>query len=125
MNILFPLVNADTWPKHERLGEAIKSEVLTELGCRGPPPSPPSHSAPPPDENNEQDDDSIIGVGIPAANATPEVMFDNMASNASDLWALTCTISHMCAGFDIFESYFGAYDEAVLHMVRTLGKLPD
>lgn len=171
MNILFRLANADTWTEaqvYEKLGEPIRSEVLTESGIppcdtsapayvvespsmstllspsllsgditvidfgtafflshRDPPLSSSSPSALPTDEDKKKEEDNIpIAVGIPAAYAAPEVMFDNVASKASDVWALACTIFHMRAGFDIFESYFGGYDEALGHMVCTLGKLP-
>ena len=75
MNILFPLVNADTWPKHERLGEAIKSEVLTELGTPPWDASAPAYVVEPPSMSNLlspsllSSDILVIDFGRPSSQA--------------------------------------------------------
>jgi serine/threonine-protein kinase SRPK3 len=55
----------------------------------------------------------------------PEYRFDNVASLASDIWGLACTIFEIRAGRPLFNTYFGAHSDVMRDNVLTLGKLPE
>jgi len=55
----------------------------------------------------------------------PEYRFKNVASLASDIWGLACTIFEIRAGRPLFSTSFGARSEVMRDTVLTLGKLPE
>ena len=55
----------------------------------------------------------------------PEYRFDNVASLASDIWGLACTIFEIRAGRSLFSSFFGDHSEVMADNVCTLGKMPE
>lgn len=55
----------------------------------------------------------------------PEYRFDNVASLASDIWGLTCTIFEIRARRPLFSTCFGAHSEVMRDNVLTLGKVPE
>ncbi len=146
MNILFRLTSLDALTEdqvYERLGKPVKSTVMSVAKTSPSDASAPSYVVERASMLNL--DPSLIshdilvvdfgqtfisssagvGVGTPAAYAAPEIIFDGIASKASDVWALACTLFHIRAGFDIFESFLGGPDEALQDMVRSLGPLPE
>ena len=55
----------------------------------------------------------------------PEYRFDNVASLASDIWGLACTIFEIRAGRSLFTTFFGAHSDIMWDNVLTLGKMPE
>jgi serine/threonine-protein kinase SRPK3 len=56
---------------------------------------------------------------------SPEAHFAEQISSPSDIWSLACTMFEICAGFPLFETFLGGYDEALTEIVATFGKLPE
>ncbi|KAH8170580.1 protein kinase domain-containing protein [Sarocladium implicatum] len=66
------------------------------------------------------------GLGTPASYCAPECHFDRAATTKTDIWALACTIFEIRAGYSLFETFMGAFeDEVVQQIVVMLGKLPE
>lgn len=145
-NVLLQLRGTDTWSTesiYKQLGHPMKEEVFTfsgekpddcapeylvesasfshvdsdymshqalliDLGEAFLDPSPPSH-----------------GVGTPLSYCSPELLLGKMASKASDIWALACTIFEIRAGYPLFESFVGSRGEILEEMVRIVGPLPE
>lgn len=61
----------------------------------------------------------------PASYAAPELLFGSQSSFSSDIWSLGCVVYAICAGRELFESFFGSGDEVLEQMVQSLGRLPD
>jgi serine/threonine-protein kinase SRPK3 len=57
--------------------------------------------------------------------AAPELFFGSQSSFSSDIWSLACVLYAICAGRDMFESFFGTRDEVLQQIVQSLGPLPD
>jgi len=57
--------------------------------------------------------------------AAPELIFGSQSSFSSDIWSLACVLYAICAGREMFESFFGTEDEVLQQMVQSLGRLPD
>lgn len=55
----------------------------------------------------------------------PELLFDEIVSFASDVWALGCLICYIRSAASPFDGFFNELEPTVIEMVRTLGRLPD
>ena len=64
------------------------------------------------------------GVGTPLSYAAPELLLEKKAGQASDIWALACTMFELRSGFPLFESFIGQRTEILQEMVRILGAPP-
>jgi serine/threonine protein kinase len=66
------------------------------------------------------------GLGTPASYCAPECHFDCAATTQTDIWALACTIFEIRAGYPLFETFLGEYeDEVASQVVTALGKMPE
>lgn len=145
-NILLQIADIDAWSEQEifhKLGQPIKVKVRAPTG-QDIGPSAPAYQVEPVlmsniDPQYLRDEILVVdfglsffnenppanGVGTLASYAAPEIIFDNQASFWSDIWALGCIIFEIRSGEQVFESFFGGYDEVVRQMVQTFGKPPE
>lgn len=143
-NILLQIANIDSWTEDElfeRLGRPETEPLL--LWSREPPgPSAPSHMVQPVsmavlDRCYLTDEVKIIDfgesfdlrappqkLGTPAHYCSPELLLDEGAGAASDVWALACTIYEIQTGPELFEPGYDA-DDAITQFVLLLGKMPE
>jgi serine/threonine-protein kinase SRPK3 len=64
-------------------------------------------------------------IGIPFSYCAPEVIFDSIVSEYSEIWALGCVIAEVRGGRPLFLRWSGGPDEILRQFVQTLGQLPD
>ena len=65
------------------------------------------------------------GMGIPMSYMAPELLFENIAGTASDLWALGCTIYEIRAGKPLIHMFMGETPEdTAVEIAHTLGAFP-
>jgi serine/threonine protein kinase len=64
-------------------------------------------------------------VGTPDAYCSPEVLFDQRASAASDVWALACCSYGIRGSLQLFESAEEDSESIIRQMVQMLGELPE
>jgi serine/threonine protein kinase len=62
------------------------------------------------------------GMGIPMSYMAPELLFENIAGTASDLWALGCTIYEIRAGRPLIDMFMGeSPEDTAREIAHTLG----
>ena len=145
-NVLLQLKGFDEWSTdkiYQHLGQPNKEKTLTSSGQR------PDSTAPEylvePASFVAMDYETMLiqvllvdlgeafqeqypppkGVGTPVWYRSPELMLENRASKASDIWALACTMFEMRSGFKLFGSFFGSYHQVLEEMTRLLGIPPE
>lgn len=65
------------------------------------------------------------GMGIPMSYMAPELLFENIAGTASDLWALGCTIYEIRAGRPLIDMFMGeSPEDTAREIAHTLGAFP-
>ena len=144
-NVLLRLANVDKWSLDDvdcQLGIPIKDEIFLISGDK------PSNSAPKyivqptsfSSVASEHVYEKILlidlgeaffqlspppkGVGTPVSYCSPELILQGKASASSDIWALSCTMFEMRAGFPLFESFIRSSNEVLREMIRILGTPP-
>ncbi|KAI9739288.1 MAG: hypothetical protein M1834_007501 [Cirrosporium novae-zelandiae] len=70
-------------------------------------------------------DDAPGGVGTVMEYCSPELLLEDKASKASDVWALGCTLFSIRTSRSLFEGFFGDENQVLEQIVGLLGKLPD
>lgn len=63
-------------------------------------------------------------TATPVDYAAPEVIFEEPAGAASDIWALGCTLCTIRSGQPLFGTLSGKEDEVISSIIQTLGMLP-
>jgi serine/threonine protein kinase len=65
------------------------------------------------------------GMGIPMSYMAPELLFENIAGTASDLWALGSTIYEIRAGRPLIDMFMGeSPEDTAREIAHTLGAFP-
>lgn len=144
-NILLRLKDIDSLSEEElltQLGESRKETLLTISG-EAPGPSGPEYLVEPGnlealDSRHFAEQACIIdfgesydiskppeNLGIPLGYRSPELIFEEQCSVASDIWALACTIYELRSMRRLFENWDDEDDQVILQMVRLMGKLPE
>lgn len=69
---------------------------------------------------------SRIKLNTPCVYAAPEIIFEDLISPATDVWAMAVFVhTVLSGGADLFISLHGLNKEVLREMVLTLGKLPE
>lgn len=66
-----------------------------------------------------------LHLGIPGKYRSPELIFEDTAGLACDLWAFACTIFELRTYHELFEPWGENDDPIISEIVRLLGKLPE
>ena len=139
---IFQAQLSETWSKHavcERLDNPIKDPVVP-LQNESSNFSTPQYLVEPADLARLGSDVLLEGVilialgqayistafpsrdtGTPLPYCAPELLLNSSASFASDVWALTCTLSAIRAGTPPFVVFLNSFYEIVRQIVKTLG----
>ncbi|KFA71537.1 hypothetical protein S40288_06832 [Stachybotrys chartarum IBT 40288] len=66
-----------------------------------------------------------VEVGIPQVYYSPEQALEGKVGEASDLWALGCTLFEVRTGRKLFDTFDGDVDECLCKIALLLGKYPE